>query len=59
MDIKKLASLDSKTSTVQVEDSSFERRAAKEFLSNGRKRIEDSVMPVKSEIGRASCRERV
>lgn len=49
MDIKKLASLDSKTSTVQVEDSSFERRAAKEFLSNGRKRIEDSVMPVKSE----------
>lgn len=49
MDIKKLVSLDSKTSTVQVEDSSFERRAAKEFLSNGRKRIEDSVMPVKSE----------
>ena len=49
MDIKKLASLDSKTPTVQVEDSSFERRAAKEFLSNGRKRIEDSVMPVKSE----------
>lgn len=49
MDIKKLASLDSKTSTVQVEDSSFERRAAKEFLSNERKRIEDSVMPVKSE----------
>lgn len=49
MDIKKLASLDSKTSIVQVEDSSFERRAAKEFLSNGRKRIEDSVMPVKSE----------
>ena len=34
---------------MQVEDSSFERRAAKEFLSNGRKRIEDSVMPVKSE----------
>lgn len=49
MDIKKLASLDSKTSIVQVEDSSFERRAAKEFLSNERKRIEDSVMPVKSE----------
>lgn len=49
MNIKKLVSLDSKTSTVQVEDSSFERRAAKEFLSNWRKRIEDSVMPVKSE----------
>ena len=49
MDIKKLAKLDSNISTVQVEDSSFERGAAKEFLSNRRKRIEDSVMPVKSE----------
>ena len=49
MDIKKLCNLDGKSVTVNVEDTSIERGAAKRFLSKGRKRIEDSAMPARSE----------